>query len=149
MKLRTLTLAILVAGLAAAARAQLAAPNAAGVSMGHLHLIVRDPDAPGGTFIHWVVYNIPPTKRSLAKSYTQAERAPNGTLQGLNDFERIGYGGPCPPGSHHAHRYIFTLYALDTRLPDRPGYGAGELASTMDGHVLSQAALLGTYQRLF
>jgi Raf kinase inhibitor-like YbhB/YbcL family protein len=111
-----------------------------------LALIVRDPDAPGGTFIHWVAYNIPPTTRALAKSVRGAKRASDGTLQGQNDFARIGYGGPCPPPGP-THHYHFTLYALDTRLAERAGDDAAQLDSAMNGHILGQAALVGTYHR--
>ena len=113
-----------------------------------LALIVKDPDAPGGNFYHWVVYNIPSSQRSLQKTYKWPSRQPDGTLQGINDFGKVGYGGPCP-GPVRTHRYIFTLYALDTRLPQTFGYRAGDLGLVMDGHILAKAQLTGTYRRMF
>ncbi|HEX8988832.1 MAG TPA: YbhB/YbcL family Raf kinase inhibitor-like protein [Rhodocyclaceae bacterium] len=112
-----------------------------------LALIADDPDAPDPaapktTWVHWVLYNMPPT----AKGLSEAVRAlPNGTLEGLSDWRRTGYGGPCPPIGRH--RYFFKLYALDALLPDlgKPTKGAVEQA--MAGHILAQAVLMGTYQK--
>jgi hypothetical protein len=113
-----------------------------------LVLILDDPDAPDPaapkmTWVHWVLYNIPPTGTGLAEGIKDAD-LPQGTLQGVNDWKRTGYGGPCPPIGRH--RYFHKLYALDTVLPDlkRPTKTRVELE--MQGHVIGQAVLLGTYQ---
>ena len=109
-------------------------------------LIVDDPDAPGGVFTHWVLFNIPPDSRNLPEAVpTQAELA-SGALQGKTDFGRIGYGGPCPPPGR-PHRYQFTLYALDQPLGLEGGASKKQLLSAMEGHILAQGQLTGTYQR--
>ncbi len=111
-----------------------------------LALVVSDPDAPGGTFIHWVLYNLPPQTAGLPESVPASERLSGGAAQGRNDFGRIGYGGPCPPPGK-PHRYIFTLYALDID-PDLPaGLNAARLNQLMRGHILEQASLTGVYRR--
>ena len=114
-----------------------------------LALIVDDPDAPDPaaprmTWVHWVLYNIPPAATGLPEGIP-AKGLPLGTLQGLNDWQRTGYGGPCPPIGRH--RYFHKLYALDTVLPDlgRPAKAVVEKA--MQGHILGQAELMGLYQR--
>ncbi|MBD3296927.1 MAG: YbhB/YbcL family Raf kinase inhibitor-like protein [Candidatus Omnitrophica bacterium] len=109
-------------------------------------LVVDDPDAPLGTWIHWVVYNIPGSERSLKENVPKTMQLDNGTLQGINSFRWIGYGGPCPPPGP-AHRYMFKLYALDTVLELRPGSSKGDVMRAAQGHVLSQATLMGTYSR--
>jgi hypothetical protein len=109
-------------------------------------LICRDPDAPGRTFIHWVIYNIPDTLRQLPEGLPRQEKLDNGITQGESDFGRAGYGGPKPP-SGKAHRYFFDLYALDTVLAAEPRVDAGRLQQLMKGHVLATAELMGTYQR--
>ena len=111
-----------------------------------LALIVDDPDAPGRTWVHWVVYNIPPGERGLPEGVEARAALPSGTRQGTNDFGRIGYGGPCPPPGP-AHRYFFRLYALDTTLEWRRGVKRPGLDAAMKGHVLASAELLGSYQR--
>lgn len=108
-------------------------------------LICDDPDAPMGTWVHWVVYNIPPDKRGLDGSFPREEKLPDGTLQGTTDFRRTGYGGPCPPGG--THRYYFKLYALDTTLTLAPGASKQDLLKAMQGHQLAEAVLMGRYQR--
>lgn len=109
-------------------------------------LIVDDPDAPGGVFTHWVLFNIPPDSRNLPEAVpTQAELA-SGAKQGKNDFGRTGYGGPCPPPGR-PHRYQFTLYALDQPLGLEGGTSKKQLLSAMEGHILAQGQLTGTYQR--
>jgi Raf kinase inhibitor-like YbhB/YbcL family protein len=109
-------------------------------------LIVDDPDAPGGVFTHWVLFNIPPDSRELPEAVPiQAELA-RGALQGKTDFGRIGYGGPCPPPGR-PHRYQFTLYALDQPLGLEGGASKKQLLSAMEGHILAQGQLTGTYQR--
>lgn len=109
-------------------------------------LIVDDPDAPGGVFTHWVLYNIPGNIRQLNEGVPTREQLDNGTLQGENDFGRIGYNGPCPPRGP-AHRYCFTLYALDKVLDVKSGLSKRQLLETMDGCVLAQGQLIGTYYR--
>ena len=110
-----------------------------------LALIVDDPDAPMGRWVHWVVYQMPPSVRALPAAFPRDAQLPDGTRQGWTDFRRTGYGGPCPPsGTHH---YGFTLYALDTFLRLAPGATTTELESAMRGHVLAQAALMGVYRR--
>ncbi|HEV7926801.1 MAG TPA: YbhB/YbcL family Raf kinase inhibitor-like protein [Verrucomicrobiae bacterium] len=109
-------------------------------------LICDDPDAPGGTWVHWVIYNHPPDAPSLPENTAKSETLPNGATQGRNSFQNIGYGGPCPPGGK-AHRYFFKVYALDTVLaldgrPDKE-----KLLAAMKGHILAQGQLMGTYQR--
>ena len=111
-----------------------------------LVLIVDDPDAPGGVFTHWLLFNIPPDSRELPEAVpTQAELA-SGALQGKTDFGRTGYGGPCPPPGH-PHRYQFTLYALDQPLDLERGASKKQLLSAMEGHILTQGQLTGIYQR--
>lgn len=112
-----------------------------------LALIVDDPDAPDPaapktTWVHWVLYNIPPSVSSLAEGAT---RLPAQTLAGQNDWQRSGYGGPCPPIGRH--RYFHKLYALDTVLPDLRGPSKAKLEAQMKGHVLAQAELVGVYQK--
>ena len=114
-----------------------------------LALIVDDPDAPDPrapkmTWVHWLLYNIPPQATGLAEAVA-AERLPAGTLQGLNDWKRTGYGGPCPPVGRH--RYFHKLYALDVKLPDLQHPSKVALEQAMHGHVLAQAELLGLYQK--
>jgi len=112
-------------------------------------LVCRDPDAPSGTFIHWVVYNIPPAKEGLAglpEALPKADKLTNGTIQGRNDFGRFGYNGPKPPPGK-PHRYFFDLFALDTMLPVEPEVSAARLQAMMTGHVIATAELMGTYQR--
>lgn len=114
-----------------------------------LALIVEDPDAPDPkapkmTWVHWVLYNIPPDTTGLPENVDR-RALPPGTLEGLNDWHRTGYGGPCPPIGRH--RYLFKLYALDTVLPDLGRPTKAQLEKAMSGHVLEQADLIGTYQR--
>ena len=113
-----------------------------------LVLIVDDPDAPDPaapkmTWVHWVLYNIPVTAAGLAKGVDDAG-LPKGTLQGLNSWNRTGYGGPCPPIGRH--RYFHKLYALDTVLPDLKQPDKGQIEQAMNDHVIGQAVLMGTYQ---
>jgi len=108
-------------------------------------LICDDPDAPVGVWVHWVVYNIPPDKRGIPEAFPSDGILPDGTLQGVTDFRRTGYGGPCPPGG--SHRYYFKLYALDTVLSLPPGATKRELLSNMKGHTIGEAVLMGTYKR--
>jgi len=114
-----------------------------------LVLIVDDPDAPDPraprmTWVHWVLYNLPPEATGLAEG-VPASALPAGTRQGLNDWKRTGYGGPCPPIGRH--RYFHKLYALDVELPDLGEATTATLERAMAGHVLAEAALVGTYQK--
>ena len=111
-----------------------------------LALIADDPDAPAGTWVHWVIYNIPSTIVELPEGLPTTETISNGAAQGSNDFKRLGYGGPCPPRGN-PHRYFFKLYALDTELSLEPGATKKELLRAMEGHVLAQGQLMGTYKR--
>lgn len=114
-----------------------------------LVLIVDDPDAPDPaapkmTWVHWVLYNIPPGTAGLAEGASDADLPP-GTLQGLNDWQRVGYGGPCPPVG--THRYFHKLYALDTVLPDLEIPTKAVLEKAMQGHIIASTELVGLYQR--
>jgi Raf kinase inhibitor-like YbhB/YbcL family protein len=113
-----------------------------------LALIVDDPDAPDPaapktTWVHWVLYNIPPRVSGLGEGVSTA--LPSGTLAGNNDWQRAAYGGPCPPVGRH--RYFFKLYALDTMLPDLGHPNKAALERAMKGHVVANAELMGTYQK--
>ncbi len=109
-------------------------------------LIADDPDAPAGTWTHWVLFDLPASTQSLPENVNKVDELPTGGRQGRNDFRKIGYGGPCPPPGK-AHRYFFTLYALDRTLGLKPGATKQELEQTMQGHVLAQAELMGKYGR--
>lgn len=109
-------------------------------------LIADDPDAPAGTWVHWVIYDIPGETRELAEGLKPMETLPNGTKQGMNDFRRIGYGGPCPPPGP-AHRYYFKLYVLDAPTGLKPRATKQQLLDAMKGHVLAEAQLAGRYKR--
>ena len=108
-----------------------------------LALICDDPDAPAGTWVHWVLYDLQPTTTSLPEGIASSWP---GATQGTNDFKRIGYGGPCPPPGK-SHRYFFKLYALDAKLDLKPGATKSELVSAMNGHILAEGRLMGTYRR--
>lgn len=106
-------------------------------------LVVEDPDAIGGvTFDHWVVWNIKMETTEIKEGFV-----PDGAMQGINDFDEKGYGGPCPPKGASAHRYLFNLYALDTRLNINPDSRKEHLEKAMEGHILGQTTLLGLYKR--
>jgi len=109
-------------------------------------LIVDDPDAPVGTWVHWVLYNLPANTTELPEGVEKQEQLTSGATQGRNDFRRIGYGGPCPPPGT-PHRYFFKLYALDTKLTLKAGATKAELERAMKGHILGQAELIGRYGR--
>ena len=114
-----------------------------------LALIVDDPDAPDPaapklTWVHWVLYNIPPAANCLQAAVATAE-LPRGTKEGLNDWKRTGYGGPCPPIGRH--RYFHKLYALDAALPDLGKPTKAQVETAMAGHVLAKTELVGTYQK--
>lgn len=110
-----------------------------------LALIADDPDAPGGTFTHWVLFNIPADVTELPEDVRHDEILPNGARQGLNDLGKIGYGGPCPPGG--THRYYFKLYALDTRLDLNPGASKEMVLDAIRGHVIAETEIVGRYSR--
>ena len=111
-----------------------------------LALVSDDPDAPVGTWVHWVLYDLPGETRFLAEGVSTTETLPRGGCQGRNDFGRIGYGGPCPPPGR-AHRYFFKLYALSSRVNLQPGATKEALLKAMQGHVLAETQLMGTYGR--
>lgn len=114
-----------------------------------LVLIVDDPDAPDPaapkmTWVHWVLYNIPPDITELPEEMT-ADNLPPGTKEGLNDWNEYGYGGPCPPKGRH--RYVHKLYALDIKLDNPPKPTKKKLEAMMEGHIVEQTELVGTYQK--
>jgi Raf kinase inhibitor-like YbhB/YbcL family protein len=111
-----------------------------------LALICDDPDAPVGTWVHWVLYDLPITATDLAENVPALETLSSGAKQGMNDFKRVGYGGPCPPPGK-PHRYYFKLYALDAALLLKPRASKQGVLRAMDGHILAEARLSGTYQR--
>ena len=108
-------------------------------------LIADDPDAPSGTWVHWVFYNIPADKRALPEAVPPDAELTDGSINGQSSWTRFGYGGPCPPGG--THRYFFKLYALDTLLELNSGEDKAGVLSAMQGHILAQSELLGTYTR--
>ena len=108
-------------------------------------LICDDPDAPMGTWVHWVAYNIPPEANELPEKVPVVDTLPDGTRQGINDFRKTGYGGPCPPGG--THRYYFKLYALDMELLVEPGMTKKKLLKAMEGHIVAEAQVMGKYRR--
>jgi Raf kinase inhibitor-like YbhB/YbcL family protein len=109
-------------------------------------LICDDPDAPRGTWVHWVLFNLPPTARELEQGVPTTATLGNGAKQGKNDFGNIGYGGPAPPKGK-AHRYFFKLYALDVSLDLPSGATKAQLENAMKGHILAEGQLMGKYQR--
>jgi Raf kinase inhibitor-like YbhB/YbcL family protein len=111
-----------------------------------LALIMDDPDAPVGTWVHWVIYSLPANIKELPEGVEKQEQLANGALQGQNDFRRMGYGGPCPPPGK-PHRYFFKLYALDAKLVLRAGASKADVESAMKGHILGQVELMGRYGR--
>lgn len=108
-------------------------------------LISDDPDAPVGTWVHWVMWNIPADVRELSENAEPKGDLPNGSKQGMSDFKRPGYGGPCPPSG--THRYYFKIYALDTKLDLAGNTTKAELLKAMKGHILAEGQLMGRYKR--
>jgi len=108
-------------------------------------LILEDPDAPGGNWVHWVIFNIPATQRSLPEEISTEANLPNGIIQGVTDFRKTGYGGPCPPSG--VHRYYFKLYALDATLSLPARATRNDVLNAVKNHVLETAELMGTYSR--
>jgi len=111
-----------------------------------LALIVDDPDAPGGTWTHWVLWDIPAQFSGLPEGVPHDESLRSGARQGRNDFGKVGYGGPCPPGGKQ-HRYFFRMYALDKVLELRAGSERPDLEDAMKRHILAQAEWMGVYKR--
>jgi Raf kinase inhibitor-like YbhB/YbcL family protein len=109
-------------------------------------LIMDDPDAPAGNWVHWVLWNVPAKAHSLPQGAPRREQLDDGSLQGRNSYNKIGYYGPCPPPGQ-SHRYFFRLYALDTKLNLPAGASRDQLDAAMKGHVLAQAEYMGTFQR--
>ncbi len=109
-------------------------------------LIADDPDAPVGTWVHWVAYDIPASTHELSEGLPKTQEIPGGGRQGINDFRKLGYGGPCPPPGK-PHRYFFKLYALDTMLKLKPGASKQDVERAMQGHILAQADLMGHFKR--
>jgi len=109
-------------------------------------LVCEDPDAPRGTFVHWVIFNIAPETRELPRGVPASGKLAYGSLQGRNDFGKIGYGGPAPPRGP-SHRYFFRIYALDRMLDLEPGCTRDQLADAMAGHIVAEGEMMGTYGR--
>ncbi len=109
-------------------------------------LIADDPDAPGGTWVHWVIYNLSLDLRGLPEGIPAKDHWLDGAMQGLTDFKRVGYGGPCPPPGK-PHRYYFKLYALDAALNLKPRATKSQVLETCKGHVLAEAQLMGRFGR--
>jgi hypothetical protein len=110
-----------------------------------LAIVCDDPDAPAGTWTHWLVYNLPGATMGVIENMPVQEKVGGGGMQGTNDFGKIGYGGPCPPKG--THRYFFKVYALDSELPLKPAATKDQLMKAMEGHVIAQGQLMGTYAK--
>lgn len=108
-------------------------------------LICDDPDAPAGTWVHWIIFNLPAKTSSLPQGVPIRASVAGGGQQGINDFKKAGYGGPCPPGG--THRYYFKLYALDAELILGTSTTKAQLLKAMEGHILAEAQLMGRYAR--
>jgi Raf kinase inhibitor-like YbhB/YbcL family protein len=111
-----------------------------------LAILCDDPDAPAGDWVHWVLFNLPPETRSLPEAVARDAKLPGGAIQGMNDYNRAGYDGPCPPPGS-PHRYFFKVFALDVRLALDAKARKPDLVRAMQNHVLAQGALMGTYGR--
>jgi hypothetical protein len=109
-------------------------------------LIVDDPDAPSGTFTHWLIFNLPPQTHELPQGVPKSDEVTGGARQGQNDFQRIGYSGPCPPPGK-PHRYFFHFYALNAALNVPAGASRRELEQAMQSHILAQTDLMGRFER--
>ena len=108
-------------------------------------LISDDPDAPRGTWVHWVIFNIPADSKGLPENIQPRSTSPDGSRQGMNDSREIGYGGPCPPSG--THRYYFKVYALNTTPTLESGATKAQLLKAMEGHILGEGEVMGTYKR--
>ncbi|MCL7414740.1 MAG: YbhB/YbcL family Raf kinase inhibitor-like protein [ANME-2 cluster archaeon] len=109
-------------------------------------LIMDDPDAPGRTFVHWVIYNLPADSTELTTAVPRNKSLDDSSLQGKNDFGKIGYNGPCPPPGK-PHRYFFKVYALDTVLDLKSGASKSQVEAAMSGHILAQGEMIGKFGR--
>lgn len=109
-------------------------------------VLMDDPDAPGGDWVHWILFNLPPDVTSLNAAVPRASRLLSGAIQGINDFGAAGYGGPCPPPGR-AHRYVFHVYALDTLLDLKSAARKADLLRAMEGHIVACGELVGTFSR--
>ncbi len=109
-------------------------------------LIADDPDAPMGAWVHWVLYDLSPSTKALPEDVAKTQYITSNAKQGINDFHRLGYGGPCPPPGK-PHRYYFKIYALDKMLELAPGATKQDIEAAMQGHVLAEGQIMGTYQR--
>ncbi len=108
-------------------------------------LIMDDPDAPAGTWVHWIIFNIPASAKGLPEAIPPRPRLEDGSVQGVNSWRRVGYGGPCPPRGQH--RYFFKLYALDVALSLGPSATKSDLLRAMKDHIVARAELMGVYRR--
>lgn len=108
-------------------------------------IVCDDPDAPSGTWVHWVIFNIPAHINELSEAIPTIEQLPTGGVHGINDFGNPGYGGPCPPGG--THRYYFKIYALSEELNEKPGMTKAQLLKAMEGKIMAEGQLMGKYQR--
>ncbi|HYL68792.1 MAG TPA: YbhB/YbcL family Raf kinase inhibitor-like protein [Candidatus Limnocylindria bacterium] len=120
--------------------------NAPPASTQSFALIADDPDAPVGAWVHWVAFDMPAKLRGLPQNFPKKEQSADGSRQGRNDFEKIGYGGPCPPPGK-PHRYFFKLYALDAKLDLKPGASKKDVERAMQGHIVAQGEYMGKYSR--
>jgi Raf kinase inhibitor-like YbhB/YbcL family protein len=109
-------------------------------------VLCDDPDAPSGDFVHWVLFNLPPDTTQLAPGVPRDATLPNGAIQGVNDYQEVGYNGPCPPRGQK-HRYYYKVFALDTNLNLKSSAQKKDLMKAMQGHILAQGQLMGTFQR--
>lgn len=107
-------------------------------------ILCDDPDAPVGDWVHWIIFNLPPDITSLPENVPNQKVLQNGAKQGINDFRKIGYGGPCPPA---LHRYFFKIFALDIVLTNDAGIIKAQLLKAMEGHILAKGQLMGKYKR--
>ena len=110
-------------------------------------LIVEDPDAPVGLFVHWVIYDIEPAVTKLREGIEKTPKTGEGFLQGKNDFGRVGYDGPCPPKGHGYHRYFFRLFAVSSLLSIRENATRESLLNAMEERIIEQAEFMGRYKR--
>ncbi|MGH2574220.1 MAG: YbhB/YbcL family Raf kinase inhibitor-like protein [Ignavibacteria bacterium] len=108
-------------------------------------IICDDPDAPAGTWVHWVIYNLPADQMNLSENISSKKQLENDARHGINDFRKFGYGGPCPPSG--THRYFFKLYALDSKINLEGDVAKDQLLKAMEGHILAEGQLMGKYKR--
>lgn len=109
-------------------------------------MIMDDPDAPAGTWVHWVLWNVPAKAHALPQGVAKRDQLDDGSLQGQNSFKKVGYYGPCPPAGQ-THRYYFRLYALDTKLSLPAGASRDQLDAAMKGHIVAQTEYIGTFHK--